>query len=121
MDLLWGWLITLGVIAAVAAVLKWGVKIDQTESEEDSAWHPIPDEPEAGETQIIRIEPLILDTRVVAIAEPEPETFMGEVVDELGAWRPWEHEPAQPLIMADVLLSGAWGGLRANELGMVAS
>lgn len=123
MDLLWGWLVIVGAIAVVVGVLKWGLKIDTIiGDDEDSAWYKeISRDPDAIEaTQIIRAEP-ITDTSLVEIIEPE--TIPGEavVVDELGEWQPWEHELEQPLILSDVLMSGNWGGLRANELGMVAA
>lgn len=132
-DLLWGWLIILSAIAAVAAVLKWGLKIDQVfgdnddsswyQEEAESAWYKeIASDPDALEaTQIISAPPLIASTDLVEIIAPETIPGKAVVVDELGEWEPWEHTLEQPHILADVLMTGSWEGLRANELGMVAA
>jgi hypothetical protein len=119
MNLLWGWLVVLCAMGLVVGAAWYVGGFDALVTTDDEPEPPDDDDAAIEATQVIRLEPLILDTR-----EPEPveaEVIAGELVDELGAWRPWEYEMEQPLILGDVLMSGNWGGLRATELGMIAA
>lgn len=120
MELLWGWLVVLFCAGVVIGLLI--AFVDDIERFIDPDNDPDPTGPtvaEDVETQVIRIIPTTVDT--VVVDNDEPQVIPGELVDELGAWRPWEYELEQPLILGHVLMSGNWEGLRANELGMVAA
>lgn len=60
------------------------------------------------------VEPLILDMRPVP-EEPTP------IVDELGEWRPWDHEIEQPMLLGHILVERRWRTLTPAMVGMVAA
>lgn len=105
-------------LAVVLPALWWA-------SKEDDHEHAL----EGDVTQVIRLaapisapplnqdvmpEPLILDMRPVP-DEPHP------IVDELGEWRPWDHEIEQPVLLGHILVERRWRTLTPAMVGMVAA
>lgn len=124
LDLLWGALVVVGALGAVALLVR-ALRLDLSmlREEDEAFWGgepPIDNDDttviergevlDPGETQVIRIEPLILDVRPV---EP-PQVVM----DELGEWNPADYTMEQPLVLGHVLTARAWRTLSARELGM---
>lgn len=125
LDVLWGSLVIVAAMAVGAAGTWWLFKEDDHEARDLAAMGedltevvraaPIsaPPAPSADVTQVIRMEPLLIDMRAV----PEDRA---PVTDELGSWEPWAHEIEQPLVLGHVLVAKRWATLSASQLGMVA-
>lgn len=116
-DVLRGLLVVFAAFGVVTPLLWWLSRENDREMDAEMVLQPS-DVLDAEETQIIRFpttaEALIVDMRAVP-DEPAP------VVDELGAWMPWEHQIEQPVLMGHVLVARPWATLNPAELGLVAA
>lgn len=109
-NLLWGSLVIIAALGVGAGILWWGISFDATEDEEPPIDVLHGEVMDPAETQVIRVEPLLIDTRAVEVPHI--------VMDELGEWKPWEHTLAEPQLLGHVLLSRRWGTLTPAQIGM---
>lgn len=107
MDLLLGLSVIMLALIAVCGPIVWWLSRDEA-----VRFVPATTDTVDIDTTVV-LEPVIVDVRHV----DNPD----EVHDVLGAWKPWEHTPSEPVLLGHVLTERQWDTFSTDELRVLAA